>query len=150
MNYHFGNKDKLIGICIERIVNGIVDEFRSIQERIKDVTPLEKMEYLGNLTFTFLFEHYAVSRTSILADMRMPKEDDNTHRTYLAYLPLMSACRPDWDQATLESKTFGLITVMQQAFLRHKVIFKLYKIDLTNRKERETFHSKILHDILEV
>lgn len=150
VNYHFGNKDKLIEICIERIVNGIVDEFQSIQEKIKNVTPIEKLDYLGNLTFTFLFNHYAVSRASILADMRTPKENDNTHRTYLAYLPLMSACRPDWDKATLESKTFGLITVMQQAFLRHKVICELYGIDLTKQKEREIFHSKILHDILEV
>ena len=31
VNYHFGNKDKLIKLCVERIVNGIVDAFYSIQ-----------------------------------------------------------------------------------------------------------------------
>ena len=102
------------------------------------------------MTFTFLFEHYAVAKISILSDMRMPKEDDNTHRTYLAYLPLMSACRPDWDRETLERKTFYLITVMQQSFLRHEVIRRLYGIDLMVKKEREVFHSTILHEILEV
>lgn len=150
INYHFENKDKLIELCVERIVNGIVDTFRSIRENTEALTAFEKIAYLGDMTFTFLFEHYAVSKTSILADMRMPKEDDNTHRTYLAYLPLMSACRPDWDEETLRRKTLYLIAVMQQSFLRHKVIMQLYGIDLTIPEEREVFHRTILHDILEV
>lgn len=150
INYHFGNKDKLIELCVERIINGIVDSFCSIQEKTEGLTPFEKLDYLGNMTLTFLFEHYAVSKISILTDMYMSKEDDNTHRTYLAYLPLMSACRPDWNKETLERKTFYLITVMQQSFLRHKAIMQLYGIDLTNPKERKIFYSKILHDIVEV
>lgn len=148
VNYHFGNKDRLIELCVERIVNGIVENFRSIREKTEGFTPFEKLDYLGNMTLTFLFEHYAVSKTSILTDMRMPKEDDNTHRTYLAYLPLVSDCRPDWDEETVERKTFYLITVMQQAFLRYGVIMQLYGIDLTDPEERRAFHSKILHDIL--
>ena len=150
VNYHFGSKEKLIELCVERIINGIVDYFRSFQKETNTFTAFEKLNYLGNMTLTFLFEHYAVSKISILSDMRMPKEDDNTHRTYLAYLPLVSACRPDWDEKTLERKTFYLITVMQQSFLRHKVILQLYGIDLTVPEERKTFHETILHDILEV
>lgn len=150
VNYHFGNKDRLIELCVERIVNGIVENFRSIREKTEGFTPFEKLDYLGNITLTFLFEHYAVSKTSILTDMRMPKEDDNTHRTYRAYLPLVSTCRPDWDEETVERKTFYLITVMQQAFLRYGVIMQLYGTDLTDPEERRAFHSKILHDILGV
>ncbi len=150
VNYHFGNKDKLIELCVERIVNGIVALFGSIREKTEALTAFEKLDYLGNMTLTFLFEHYAVSKISILSDMRAPKEDDNTHRTYLAYLPLVSACRPDWNRETLERKTFYLITVMQQSFLRHKVIQQLYGIDLTLPEERKAFHETILHDILEI
>lgn len=110
---------------------------------------LERLTALGDMTFTFLFEHYAVSRISILADMRMPKEDDNTHRTYLAYLPLMSACRPDWTRETLERKTLSLIATMQQSFLRHEVIRKVSGTDLTVPEERKAFHRKVLQDLLE-
>ncbi len=149
INYYFESKDKLIELCVERIVNGIVDAFHTIREQTENLSAFDKLAYLGNMTFSFLFEHYAVSRTSILSDMRIPKDDDNTHRTYLAYLPLVSACRPDWDEETLKRKTFYLITVMQQSFLRHKVIGQLYGIDLTNAKERKRFHETILHDILE-
>lgn len=149
VNYYFGSKDKLIELCVERIVNGIVDAFRVIREQTDELTAYDKLAYLGDMTFTFLFEHYAVSRTSILSDMRIPKEDDNTHRTYLAYLPLVSACRPDWDKETVKRKTFYLITVMQQSFLRYQIINQLYGIDLTVAEQRKAFHETILHDILE-
>lgn len=148
LNYHFENKDKLIELCVERMVNGIVDHFHSIQEKTEGLDPMEKLSYLGNLTLTFLFEHYAVSRISMFADMQTPKEDDNTHKTYSAYLPLVAACRPDWDRETLERKTFCLIAAMQQSFLRSKVILQTQGIDLTNPKERRAFHDKMLQDIL--
>ena len=148
VNYHFGNKDRLIELCVERMVSDIVDIFRSIQEKTAQFSAFERLEYLGNMTFTFLFEHFAVSRTSILSDMCTPKEDDNTYKTYLAYLPLVSACRPDWDEETLERKTLCLISVMQQSFLRHDVIRQLHGIDLTVPEERKAYHRSILHDIL--
>lgn len=150
VNYHFGNKEKLMEVCVERMVNGIVDNFRSIQEKTEGDTPFEKLEYLGNMTLTFLFDHYALSKISVLTDMTTPKEDDNTHRTYRAYLPLVSACRPDWDEEMVERKTFCLIAAMQEAFLRHKVIEKTQGMDLTNPEERKAFHTQMLHDILEV
>lgn len=149
LNYHFENKDKLIELCVERMVNGIVDNFQRIQERTEGLVPMEKLLYLGNMTLTFLFTHAAVSRISILTDMKAPKEDDNTHKTYAAYLPLVSACRPEWDKETLERRTFCLIAGMQHAFLRHKVILQTQGIDLTNADERKAFHDKMLLDILE-
>lgn len=150
INYHFGSKENLIKQCVERIINGIVDEFRSIEEKTIGLTPFDKLDYLGNLTLTYLFDHYAVAKISILGDLGAPKEDDNTEGTCHAYLPLVAACRPDWDDGTLRRKTFNLIAVLQQSFLRHNVIYKLYGIDLTDKGQRQRFHSKILHDILEI
>lgn len=150
VNYHFGSKDNLIEICVERIVNGIVDVFGTIREKTRDMAPFEKLEFLGNMTLAFLFDHDAVSRISMLTDLRAPKEDDNTHRTYRAYLPLVAACRPDWDETTVKRKTFCLIAAMQESFLRHREILREQGIDLTNKEERGAFHAQILHDILEV
>lgn len=150
VNYHFGNKDKLIELCVERMVNGIVEQFQSIREKTEGVTPFEKLNYLGNMTLNFLFDHYAVSRISVLTDMQTPKLNDNTHRTYEAYLPLVSSCRPDWDEETVKRKTFCLITVMQQVFLRQETISQMLGIDLSIEEVRGEFHTQILHDILEV
>ncbi len=150
VNYHFGNKDKLVEQCVERMINGIVEQFQTIQEKTEGLMPFAKLEYLGNMTLDFLFEHEAVSRISILTDMQTPKDNDNTHRTYAAYLPLVATCRPDWDEATIKRKTFYLIAAMQQMFLRHENISQMLGVDLGKRENRKTFHAQVLHDILEV
>lgn len=150
VNYHFGNKNKLIELCVERIINGIVEQFRNVREKTKGLTPFEKLERLGNVTFDFLFEHRAMSRISVLTDMKDPNPDDNTHRTYAAYLPLVAACRPDWDERTVKRKTFCLITVMQQAFLRSEMTSAMLDVDLNQKENRRAWHTQILHDVLEV
>jgi AcrR family transcriptional regulator len=150
VNYHFGNKDKLIEQCIEHMINGIVERFQNIREKTEGFTPFEKLEYLSNMTLDFLFEHCAVSKISVLTDMQLPKEGDNTYRTYAAYLPLVAACRPDLDEAAINRKTLYLITIMQQIFLRYEIISKTLGIDLRKREDRKIFHTQVLHDILEV
>ena len=150
VNYHFENKDKLVEQCVERIINGIVEQFQNIREKTEGLAPFKKLEYLGNMTLDFLFEHDAVSKISVLTDMQLPKENDNTYRTYEAYLPLVAECRPDWNESTIKRKTFCLITVMQQMFLRHEAISQMLGVDLRKRENRKTFHTQVLHDILEV
>lgn len=150
VNYHFGNKEKLIEQCIERMINGTVKRFQNIREKTDSFTPFEKLEYLSNMTLDFLFEHYAVSKISILTDMQSPKEGDNTYRTYEAYLPIVAACRPDLDEAAIKRKTLYLITVMQQMFLRYEIISQILGIDLRQKENRKNFHTQVLHDILEV
>ena len=150
VNYHFGNKDKLIELCVERMINRIVENFQDIRENTEGLAPFEKLEYLGNMTLDFMFEHYAVSKISVLTDMQTPKDNDNTNRTYTAYLPLVAACLPDLDEQSVRRKTFCLITVMQQMFLRYDTVSKLMDIDLTKKENRKAWHTQILHDILEV
>lgn len=150
VNYHFGSKDKLIEQCIECMINKTVEHFQNIREKTDGFTPFEKLEYLGNMTLDFLFEHYAVSKISVLTDMQSPKQNDNTYRTYAAYLPLVAACRPDLGEAAIKRKTLYLITVMQQMFLRYEIISQTLGIDLKQKENRRNFHTQVLHDILEV
>ena len=102
------------------------------------------------MTLDFLFEYYAISKISVLTDMQSPKENDNTDRAYAAYLPLVAACCPDLDEAAIKRKTLYLITVMQQMFLRYKIISQILGIDLRQKENRKNFHTQVLHDILEV
>ena len=149
LNYHFGNKDKLIEVCVERMINEIIARFQTIREKETALTPREKLEFLGNMTLDYLFAHESRARISILTDMQEPKPEDNTHRTYRAYLPLVAACRPDWDDKTVRKKTFLLVTIMQQTFLRHKIVSGVIDMDLTQKENRKVLHTRILHEILE-
>ena len=149
VNYHFGSKEKLIELCVERMISGVVERFWQAQKKTDGLAPLEKLDLLGNMTLNFLFEHDSIARISILTDMQSPKAGDNTCRTYQAYLPLVAACRPDWGEETVKRKTFSLITIMQQAFLRHEAVFQMLGINLSEEHARRAFHTQILHDILE-
>lgn len=100
------------------------------------------------MTLTFLFEHQAVSRISMLSDMRFPKEDDNTQRTVCAFIPHVSACRPDWDEEKVRQVTFCLISSMQSAFLRHEIIRKMRGINLKEPEERKAFHTEMLKNLI--
>lgn len=148
INYHFENKDKLIEICVERIVNGIVAGFHHICEETTDISPLEKLDRLGNMTLTYLFEHPAISRISMLSDMKLPSENDNTQRTIQAFIPLIAACRPDWSEQMTNRMTFYLISSMQQAFLRHEVLLHTQGIDLKNPEQRREFHTQMIQHII--
>lgn len=150
VNYHFENKNKLMELCVERIINIVIERFQNMRDQTEKLSPFEKLSYLGNMTLNFLFEHDAVSRISILTDMQIPKDHDNTHRTFEAYLPLVSSCRPDLGEEAIRRKTFCLITIMQQTFLRHETVSKMLGIDLSTEDSRQAFHTQILHDILEV
>ena len=41
VNYHFGNKEKLIEQCIERMINGTVKRFQNIREKTDSLPPLK-------------------------------------------------------------------------------------------------------------
>ena len=142
VNYHFGNKDKLIEQCIERMINGTVEHFQNIREKTDGFTPFEKLKCLGNMTLDFLFEHYAISKISVLTDMQSPKENDNTYRTYAAYLPLVAACRPDLDEAAIKRKTLYLITVMHKCSCDTKSYRKHWGLTLDKKKTARIFIHK--------
>ncbi|MDO4322980.1 MAG: helix-turn-helix domain-containing protein [Lachnospiraceae bacterium] len=148
INYHFESKEELIGECVEKIVNGIVEKFRGMEAETEGMEPFEKLDYLGNITLTFLFEHQAVSKISMLSDMRFPKSSDNTQRTLRAYLPLVAQCRPDWDEERVYQMTFSLISSMQSAFLRHEILLEQQGINLKNTAERKLFHRRMLENMI--
>ena len=36
VNYHFGNKEQLIEVCVERMINSIVAQFQKIQAKTQE------------------------------------------------------------------------------------------------------------------
>lgn len=150
INYHFKSKEKLIETCVENIINRIVAQFGELSSQTKEYLPFEKLDYLGNMTLTYLFEHRAISKISELSDMRSPSINDNTQRTLESYIPLVAACRPDWSNEKLRQKTFELIACMQLSFLRYNVLLETDGFDLSDPCQRQKYHTRMLKSILEI
>lgn len=148
VSYHFGGKDGLIAACSQAIVNDIIDVFEERRDAMGSATPREKLRSLGWLTLSYLFDHEAVSRTSILQDMQHPGEDSNTVRTFRAFVPLVAACRPDWDENAVRAAAWSLIVQMQQAFMQCEHLRMTTGTDLRDIGQRQAYHDTILRGIL--
>lgn len=148
VSYHFGGKDGLIAACSEAIVNDVIDGFEGYRDKIIDVPPREKLRMLGWMTLSYLFDHEAISRASILQDMQHPTQDSNTVRTFRAFVPLMAACRPDWDEDAVRAAAWSLVVQMQQAFLQCEHLRIAIGTDLRERAQREAYHDTVLQKVL--
>ena len=42
VNYHFGSKEKLMELCIERMINRVIGQFEQVQEKIGGLAPDRK------------------------------------------------------------------------------------------------------------
>lgn len=65
-------------------INGIVERFRQIREQTQGLTPFEKLNDLGNMTLDFLFEHGALAKISVLADLNT-RQGRRVFRTQLLH-----------------------------------------------------------------
>lgn len=149
VNYYFGSKEQLIELCVGRIINSVVARFVIMREQTRSLPPLTALERLGLMTFTFLIEHEAMCRISVLSDLRAPMPGDNTDRTRQAFLPLISACRPNWSAEKVGRKAFLLISSLQLAFVRREVLLT-EGVDLRDPDQRRAFHSRMLREVMEM
>lgn len=149
VNYHFGSRDGLLAACAERIVNGVIDRFGEMRDSMEDELPREKLRRLGELTLSYLFDHEAISRISILHDIEDPGCTSNTVRTFEVFLPLVAACRPDMEDDAVRAATWSLIVQMQQAFLQSKHLQLTLGIDMSDPIARSRFHAAMLENVLE-
>lgn len=148
VNYHFSSKDELIKAAVNKIINGIVGKFAQVRDEIENLEPVDKLVFLGNMTLDYLFEHYEISKISILSDIENPEENDNTDRTFKAYVPIIKLIKPELQENEVKKLAFQLVIVMQQAFVRHDIIFREFGIDLKDKNQRVEFHRNMINKIL--
>ena len=148
VNYYFTSKDDLIAESISKIINGIIKRFGELKDEMEGLTPFDKLHKLGCITLDYLFEHYQISRISILHDMSNPKLLDNFSRTLGAYIPLVKEIKPNLSDEEVKALSFTLVTTMQQSFIRHVNIKMLLDLDLTVKEDRYKYHRMMIKQIL--
>lgn len=135
INYHFESKNKLIEICVQRIISDVIKSFKpDVNDELSSIGRLKKVT---KMVASFLIENPSVSKISILGDMNAPKAVDNTMKTVNGFLFSME----DYNIAKEEKMllSFALTSILQAAFLRKDTMKESFGLDFKSKEEREIF-----------
>ncbi|MFL0250024.1 TetR/AcrR family transcriptional regulator [Clostridium neuense] len=135
INYHFESKEKLLEICVQRIISDVIKSFKpDVNHELSSIGRLKKVT---KMVTSFLIENSSVSKISILGDMNSPTVADNTMKTVKGLLFSMEDYSiPKKDKMLL---SFGLTSILQAAFLRKDTMKESFGFNFNDRKEREAF-----------
>ena len=136
INYYFDSKDKLIEVCVERIISNVmkvfpnIDDLNDYKDANKDIT-----SFTINV-FKFLLNNPEISKISMLSDLKTPKINSNSSISYKAILRAL----PDkYPEAIKRVKAFIFLATIQSAFLNKDTTSELLGINLNIKKTIQSF-----------
>jgi hypothetical protein len=92
----------------------------------------------------FLFSNEAISRISILSDMKNPTGNDNSTKTMLGFL---SNLKGSMDEGEGKKLIFALTAILQSIFLRKDASCDILGIDVSNKKDRDELIELIIRKL---
>lgn len=139
VNHYFDSKEKLIEICVQTMISGVISAFRPALGDGRD--PIEITKSVAKQVMDFLMENQQISKVSILGDLKQPKAMDNTMKTVLGFDSCLSG-----GQITEEHKrrAFMITTVLQEAFLRKDLMKEGFGVDFYNKEQRGQFIDDVI------
>lgn len=138
INYHFGSKEDLITICVQRVIGKVIIG-ASIQK--PHDTEIERMTAWAIYVFDFLFEYPAIARLSILGEFQSYDTQKNP-----AYLQrgFMFALTKNIADKNKPMASFILTSAMQAAFLRVDTVKELLGYDLQEKESRDAYVTRLV------
>ena len=143
INYHFRSKEKLITECVQRIIGKVVTEFQMTKQYETDK---ERLTDCATYVFDFLFEHYAISRISILGDLQNYTKNCNSVLTQQGFSLSLKNGISDKNKSMF---VFILTAAMQAAFLGSETATQLLGYDFTKKEERAAYIGKLVDFLFE-
>lgn len=139
INYHFGNKENLISICVQRIVNNIIQRFspENVDYGADDgLTDKERLISFAQQTFDFIHNNFSVLKISILSDFKDYRTGSNSAMTQIGF---QMAIRSGFSMKKKKLLSFCLTSIMQTAFLSGENSKAITGYDLSEKSERDSF-----------
>lgn len=144
INHYFTSKDNLIEVCVQSIIKNVVHSFQiddCAEKNSKEVT-----QYVAKKVIDFLMDNKEISQISILGDLKLPKEKDNSIDTVFGFAYCMSSgINPEKKM----KRAFYLVSILQESFLRKDVLHKNIAVDFYNKKQRDKYIDDIVSMIME-
>lgn len=135
INYHFQTKENLIEICVQKMIEEVIAEFKPDVDQTADY--LQKIKASSKAVMDFLINNPAVSRISILGDYVKPQLLDNTIKTVMGF----SISLKDYDVAPdiKKIRIFAFVSTLQAVFLRKDQSKELFGFDFYIKEERDKY-----------
>ena len=141
INYHFGDKDKLITECVQRIISSIVNSFKPTMDVDESLSKFEKgkmrLTKTAQRVFGFFFEQPSISRVSILDDYKNYSNDCSSYFSLRGFSAVIGDAIENQEEK--ERISFLLTTSMQVAFLRSFSDPKFMKYDFSKIEDRNKY-----------
>lgn len=138
INYHFGNKENLITICVQRVIGKVI--IGASMQKPYD-TERERMTAWAIYVFDFLFENPAIARLSILGEFQSYDTTKNPAYQQRGFLFALTKNIADKDKPLA---SFVLTSAMQAAFLRDDTVKELLGYDLQEKEQRDAYVEKLV------
>lgn len=148
INYHFQTKERLIDLCVQKIIGHVIGGFDALEQSLS-LRPLEKVRHLLKLNFKFFVENPGISRVSILSDLTGGAAEDNSAQVHAVYFRLLrrlyGAEKPD---AEISAIARAIVATVQVSFLRMRAIRDGEGLDLSDEAARDAFLDRVIDRIL--
>ncbi|MHB8061234.1 MAG: TetR/AcrR family transcriptional regulator [Ruminiclostridium sp.] len=133
INYHFQTKDNLVEICVQRIIEKVITDFKPVVDT--NLNCIDKLKMVVKLVMDFLTSNPSVSRISILGDYNSPKILDNTMKTVMGFSISLNGIEIEEKHKKL--MLFGLTSILQAVFLRKNISGASLGFDFNVKEERD-------------
>ncbi len=151
INYHFGSKENLIEICVQRIISHVMKTFPGTDNsanNIEDASGRKNADiasFTANV-FTLLINNPEISKISMLSDLSQPDTESNSSVSYKAILKAI----PDKEPENIRKiKAFILLSAIQSAFLNRSISDELLGFNL-NHKDDYCCFFRLVTEILNI
>lgn len=139
INYHFQTKDKLVGICVLRIISQFIEEIEKLYDEL-EMSPRDKLKYVFKYKCDFVAKNPIISKTSMILDLNSAALNDNTDQSAKVHFKVLKEIfgdqKTEWE---LFSMLHLMMSSIQVAFLRNDVIKVYTKMDFFDKEQRDRY-----------
>lgn len=149
INYHFENKENLISLCVQRIINKVLMQFapdKTDYTKTDGLTDKERLISFAQQTFDFLYAHYSIIKISILSDFASYHPKSNSVFTQMGF---RFALRENIPESRKQLIAFSLTSIMQTAFLSGENSVAITGYNLMDKADRDCFISDTVSMLME-
>ena len=151
INYHFKNKENLIKICVNKIIEGVVFNYCPNMSNEDNKTAIEnatfRLKKAGKEIFEFFFKNKEIVKVSILGDYNEYRDSTNSFFSVCGFSNIISKGINDKNKKDLIAFIFG--SLIQTAFLKSYENNKFLDFDFGKKEERNRYIDQIVDILME-